>query len=155
MDAWATHIPMLVNFVCKTKKPVLELGMGDYSTPILHHLCQDRHLVSTEYKKDWMEKFKDLESPIHKIFHVEDWDSFDINMHSWGVAFVDHSPGERRVADIDRLINIADFVIVHDSQEAGYKYEPSFAKYKYRYDYKRYETYTTVLSNFFNPKDYL
>lgn len=149
---------MLVNFVNVTDGKILELGMGDYSTPIVHYMCtkNKREIYSYESKPDWFAQFKEFNTDWHRILLVDDWDKVPIeNNGIWSVAFVDHAPGERRIVDIARLREHCHFVIVHDSQEPGYKYEPYFKSYKYRYDYKRYDTETTVISNFFNPKDYL
>ncbi len=156
MDAWATHQPMLFNFVSKTKGNVLELGTGYFSTPTLHYMLSGtgRLLYSYEYKADWLEKFRHYESDTHKLFHVTDWDIIDIEKN-WSVAFVDHSPGERRIMEIHRLKDFADFVIVHDSEALCYGYEPYFAEYKYRFDFKDFTTGTTVISNFLNPQDFL
>lgn len=149
MNAYATHLAPLVAAVTFTKGSVLELGCGDYSTTILHAICtiQRRKLISTDYNLEWLLKFKDLETPLHTFVHVLDWNSFDPIDEEWDVVFVDHSPGERRVEDIKRLSSKSKYVLVHDSQEAGYKYDPGFQMYKYKYDYKRYDTWTSILSN--------
>jgi len=36
---WGTHQVPLITVVVNTKGPILELGCGDFSTPILHALC--------------------------------------------------------------------------------------------------------------------
>lgn len=149
MDEYATHITPLVAMVNYTKGPVLELGSGDYSTPVLHALCEGKRLlVSADVNSDWLAKFLDLESEYHKLYVVKDWSKFGIVDRAWDVAFVDHSPGERRVTDIERLRTRARFVLVHDSEARSYGFEPYFARYKYRFDFKRYSTWTTILSDF-------
>jgi hypothetical protein len=147
MDPWATHIPVLVSAVSNTSGAVIELGCGDYSTPVLHLLCKDRTLISAESDEKWLMQFMDLSSKTHNFFHVNDWANFKQIDQSWDVAFVDHAPGERRKYDIERLRDKTRFVVVHDSEAACYGYESVFATFKHRIDYKRYNTWTSVLSN--------
>jgi hypothetical protein len=155
MDNYSTHLPMLVNFVKKTNGTVIEFGMGDFSTPALHAICEGRMLESYDNHPDWTERFGYMRSENHVVKYVDNWDSLDLSGKHFSVAFVDHAPGERRIVEIERLKDIADFVVVHDSEAACYGYEPYFAMYKYRYDDKSNSTETTVVSNFFNPSDYL
>ena len=154
MDAYSTHIHPLINCVINTIGPVIEMGTGDFSTPLLHYICkaQDRILYSYDSDEQWISKFYYMRSKKHILQHVTDWDIlpyFDL----CGVLFVDHAPGKRRVTDIIRAKDIATYVVVHDSEEKGYKYEPAFSLYKYRYDYKIYHPETTILSDLQNPKD--
>ena len=151
MDAWSTHIPMVATIFLKSEGPVLEMGCGYYSTYMLHELCklENRNLVSLDEKKEWLEKFMFFSNDNHQLHHVLDWASCElIDKTKWGMVLVDHAPGERRKVDIDRLKNNAEYLIVHDSQEPGYKYEPVLSAFKYRFDYKLVSTWTTVVSNF-------
>ncbi len=66
----------------------------------------------------------------------------------WGTVFIDHRPGERRIEEIKRFEYKADIIVVHDTEQSEYKYETVFKNFKYRYDYKRYTPYTTLVSNF-------
>jgi len=152
MDAYATHIPMLAAIFLKSSGPVLELGCGDYSTLMLHEMCKvsGRKLVSTDTVLDWLEKFKYMENEFHEFHHIkdDDWAGFSlIEDRHWGMVFVDHAPGERRIVDIERLKDQADFIVIHDTQEAGYKYETVLPQFKYRFDYKAVHTETSVVSN--------
>lgn len=157
---FGTHMAPLVTAVMNTTGPVFEMGCGDYSTPILHAICtaQQRQLLSTDTSKDWLALFKDLESPWHTFQYVpvysNDWDLHpnpskwdEVGCQSWGVVFIDHRPGERRKVDIARFADTADIIVVHDTESLGYGYEPVLSKFKYRYDYMRYTTRTTLVSN--------
>jgi len=153
MDAWSTHIPMIGSIFVKSTGPILEMGCGYYSTYMLHEMCKHgkRKLVSLEEKLDWVKKFMFLNNEFHLVQHVKDWSSFSlIDEFKWGMVLVDHAPGERRKFDIERLKDKADYLIVHDSQEAGYKYETVLPSFKYRFDYKLLSTWTTVVSNIHN-----
>lgn len=158
---YGTHMAPLITAVINTNGPVFEMGCGDYSTPMLHAICtaQHRQLLSTDTSKEWLKYFTDMENEYHKFIYVpvydddwllnpkpEKWD--EIGNQSWSVVFIDHRPGERRKVDIERFKNTAQIIVVHDTETMGYGYEPILKSFKYRYDYKRYNIYTTLVSNF-------
>jgi hypothetical protein len=157
---FGTHMAPLITAVMNTTGPVFEMGCGDYSTPLLHSICkkQGRYLLSTDTSKDWISLFLDMENENHSFVHVpvyeNDWDKNptpdkwdEVGNQSWGVVFIDHRPGERRREDIVRFADSADIIVVHDTENPGYGYEPAFELFKYRYNYMRYTTYTTLVSN--------
>jgi len=151
MDTKSTHLPILASSVARTSGPVLELGCGDYSTPLLHHLCNGRPLVSLEHDPVWLSRYKDLETPWHKIQLVLDWAAAKvIDETKWGVAFVDHAPAQQRVHEIRRLKNQAELIVIHDTEDPGgtYNYASVLPEFKYRYDCKRWPTWTSVVSMF-------
>lgn len=157
MDIYATHLPMLMTVVSHTKGPILEMGCGDYSSFILHEICRvdRRRLVSTEEKLDWFKKFEHLRTDWHEFYLIKDWASFALlDEAAWDVVFVDHAPGERRKFDIDRLRKNAQYLVVHDTEEAGYQYEPVLQSFKYRFDYTAIRPWTSVVSEF-NSLDFL
>jgi hypothetical protein len=92
---------------------------------------------------------------------VADWnDVWKLNP-SPGVVFIDHSPGERRAVDLIHYADIAEIVVVHDSEpeaNRGYRMRDEFYRYKYVRDYKSNGAWATILSNFidvtvpFEPK---
>ena len=158
---YGTHMVPLVTAVVNTNGPVLEMGCGDYSTPLLHAICssQKRILVTTDTDKQWLHLFMDLETDWHQFIYVPVYDD-DKNLnpkphiwntigndHHWSVVLIDHRPGERRKVDIQRLRNNVEIFVVHDTQYHGYKYEPVLATFKYRFVYKRYKTQTTLVSD--------
>jgi hypothetical protein len=148
---WASHMPLLVRAAQVTTGPVLELGMGVYSTPLLHMLCfdKDRKLVSYENDAKYVEMLKKFRTKDHEINLVEDWDSIEdsIKATHWGFVFVDHKPAERRIVDIKKLTDNAEFVIIHDSEDPAYHYEEIFPLFKYRFDYTKIFHHTAALSN--------
>ena len=158
-DIYSTHIPILAACVAWTKGPVLELGCGNASTPTLHLLCKGRDLISAETNIDWLEQFRQFESPNHAFHLIKDWKDWDgiEQPHGekgviWSVALVDSQPGEERVDLIRRLKGRCEWVITHDSERdhntaADYKYEPAFALYKHAVTYKYLRPYTTILSD--------
>jgi len=153
---YATHFVLLAGAVHLSRDmgPVLELGMGYYSTPLLHRLCgNDRHLVSADTNADWYGRFAGFASPSHELHLVKSWPSWQvIESRHWAVAFVDCQPGEGRAEVVRRLRPQARFVVVHDTETdydtgADYKLEPVFAEFRYRNDYRFLRPYTTVVSD--------
>ncbi|MGB8367491.1 MAG: hypothetical protein WCD44_03990 [Candidatus Babeliales bacterium] len=156
---WGTHQTPLITAVMNTEGPVLEMGCGDFSTPLLHAICtvNQRTLVSSDADKEWLTLFLDLETSWHHFIYVpvfentqkpqeNKWNQIGNNTH-WSIVFIDHSPGTRRAADIKRLRSHTDIFVVHDTEKAYKDYRPVLASFKYKFVYKRYKKQTTVVSD--------
>ena len=151
--SWATHIPVLLKALELTDGPVLELGMGMMSTPLLHIMCeaQNRWLDSYDNDGRFIDMFSRFQNPNHFIALVN-WDeAYQSIIHNnhWDVVLVDHKPAAQRKEDI-KLLTDSDYVIVHDTQERAdeyYGFEEIYPLFKYRYDYTKFTNQTTVLSN--------
>lgn len=141
MNGWATHLPALTRCVAETSGPVLELGMGNYSTPILHEMCKGRELVSCDHELSWTNRFSQYDNGDHQVLFVEDWDKSDVFEKTWDVVLVDHNPPARRAVDILRLK--ARYIVVHDAEH----FESALSKFKYRHDYNGMQPQTSVVSN--------
>ena len=152
---WGTHIPALIEVLNKSHGPVLELGMGISSTPLLHAMCadQNRHLVSYDDNPTFINLFKRFKNSNHEIELVEDWDKVPLELckgEHWGMVLVDHHPDERRYREIERLAHTADYLVVHDTEPANddiYQYSKVYNLFKYKTVYGKFNPCTTVLSN--------
>jgi hypothetical protein len=124
---FGTHVPILAAVVLGARPgPVVEFGMGLYSSPLLHMLCieMDRELLSLDHDALWVERFgemRELGVPgKHRLMAFPTWEGVEevlkrgVGEEPWAVAFIDHGPDERRVVDCRRLANEAEFVVVHD-----------------------------------------
>lgn len=147
-----THFPILAAAVARTAGPALECGIGDYSTPMLHYLCeaQGRLLVSCDNNEEWMAPFKKAyEGPLHSFCLVEDWLRFcPTGTLDWGVLFIDIAPGDQRPKLAKWLANLARFVVCHDTEAYGDGWPAIKGVFKYETIWKQYPTWTTVYSNF-------
>jgi len=156
--SWGSHIPTLLKVFSASVGPVLELGTGLFSTPLLHALCMDKNRTLVSYESDpaffaLLEKFV---NELHQIKLVEDWDSADIDNIHWGMAFIDHKPEDRRIVDVKRLAGNCDYIIIHDSegrQNSHYHYDLIYPLFKYRAEFAiRNYAHTTILTNLKDPK---
>lgn len=148
MDCYGSHQSVLVKYVMKTNGYVIELGCGDYSTPILHEICADRLLISADSNKEWASKFYKYITESHCVEWVYDWDKYIkwiLGLDNISVIFIDHAPGERRQQDIITLANVSDYLVIHDTDADCYGYD--FSSFKYKKTYVDYLPATTVVSN--------
>lgn len=147
-----SHLPVLIKIMNQTTGPVLELGMGFFSTHYLHWACYEnrRRLLSYEHDPVLLEWSESFVNDYHEIKFVDNWDNADLSGH-WNVVLVDHAPTPRRRHEIARLANSADYLIIHDSEperNGWQKYSRIYPLFKYRKDFDRERPFTTVLSNF-------
>lgn len=155
---YGSHLPVLTKITRETKGPILELGIGLYSTPYLHYAClpTKRKLVSYENDEGWIRYFRDCRSDYHEVNHIDDWDKLEIDGF-WDIIFVDHHPGFRRSIEAKKLANQANYIIIHDSEpqnDPNVKYSEIYPLFKYRFDYTACLPHTTILSNFVNLKNF-
>lgn len=124
IDPYATHQRLLVKYMLKTEGPVIELGSGNYSTPLLHELAvsQGRHLTTVDTDPEWLNRFKIFEGDGHVLELLQSWDDF--HPESYGLAFVDHAdpPGHPRWLQVQKLLPVADVIVIHDTEDDLYGY---------------------------------
>lgn len=152
-----THYPILAAAVARTQGPILELGCGDGSTPMLHYMAgaTGRYLLSADYDPIWLRKYTEgYGCPRrHEFSLVTDWMTWPrLTETRWGVVFVDLAPGEDRHRVISRLKGYTDLIIAHDSERdhgtgANYKYEQVTPLFRYVSEWRRFRPYTLILSD--------
>lgn len=125
MDLYATHQRLLVKYMMETVGPVIELGAGNYSTPILHEIAaaQGRHLTTIDNNADWLNRFKNFEWERHSLKLLSSWDDFAVT-ESHGLAFVDHAdpPSHPRWLQVLKLIPTTGVIVIHDTEDDQYGY---------------------------------
>ena len=155
---YSTHIPTLIKTVQMTKGPVLEIGSGIFSTPLLHWLCAEsrRKLITYDGDREYFEMVRQFKSSNHSIRFVEDWDKVDFNAFPdryFSVALID-SESDRRAKEAIRLKNKVDYLILHDTNDTkSYGYERVWPEFKYIYHWEFCKPWTSVVSNFKNLED--
>jgi hypothetical protein len=149
---YGSHLPVLLQALARTSGRVLELGMGAYSTPLLHAVCalEQRHLFSLESDRAVYEWGRQYLGDFHTLIEVRDWDRAPLEQLDWDVALIDHNPPTRRAADIRRLAERTQYLVVHDSngRYKEYGYAAIWPLFRYKLDFTALTPATTVLSNF-------
>lgn len=148
---------MLVKTLLNSKGLVIECGGGIFSTPLLHWLCKmmNRELITYEQDDTYYNFERTFQSRQHIIRFVTNWDDIKIPRRV-GMVFIDHHPPERRMIELERFKDAADYIVVHDTERVDRKYnrEEVFQMFKHRHDWKACKPWTSVLSNRY-PLDFL
>lgn len=158
---YATHLPALMRACERTRGPILELGLGLFSTPYLHYLSRltGRRVVSYDNHAPWAGLFliAEYNKGQHEVRVVKEWDEADIDNTEWAVALVDHEPGSRRTQEIRRLAQRAHYIIAHDSNNRynrEYRYTTIHKLFRWRTDWTDDFRMATVFSNFHDLGDF-
>lgn len=150
---WDNHRHLLWEALELTKGEIVEMGMGQGSTPFLHQYAKDsgRDLYSYENNLEWYSKFTEYVSEFHKLTYTIDWDLVSRNHKSPSVLFIDHAPGERRKIDLEKFSNMAKIIVIHDTEPAadhGYQVRSVLKKFKYIKEYESPGAWASMVSNF-------
>jgi len=149
--AWGSHLAPLMGCLGATVGDILEIGIGHFSTPVLHSyaLASRRMLVSVEEDPEWFHMFRGrYECSEHKFLHGRYAELVpELAKQEWGVAFIDNSPGgQRRADDFSSLISKSKLVVVHDYyDENEHSIKPLLNGIVWRV-YTDYQPYTLVAS---------
>ena len=130
--------------------PVIELGPSPGSTTHLHAYCEGegRSLVTVEEDISRIGAYVPLSTARHEVRWVS-WDAFPVEAGLWSVALINHAPGERRVRDIERLMDRCEVVVVHDTEPAadyGYKFSAVLPKFRSRVDVRSDGAWSSAVS---------
>ncbi|MCR4324229.1 MAG: hypothetical protein NUV69_00900 [Candidatus Curtissbacteria bacterium] len=153
-QGWSSYFPVLIKTVQNTDGPILELGSGLFSTPLLHWLCaeQGRKLVTYEDVQEYYKFARKFRTETHEVNFVTDWDKEDFDKKKWSVVLIDHT-AKRRTTDALRLKKHAQYIVLHDTQEEAehhYGYKKLWSKFKniYHWEYDLVNVpRTSVVSN--------
>ncbi|CAF2503323.1 unnamed protein product [Rotaria sp. Silwood2] len=160
-DNYGSHaIVLLAALYVSQSGPILELGMGATSTPLLHRLAlkQKRFLLSADSDLRWINYFSSLtgNNTLHQLQYVEiktemgiEWASSNLAYYkNWTVVFIDHRPGPRRQFDLMGYSHQSDIVVLHDTEQSSlYKYSQGLLLYRYQYRFTKLKPYTDALSS--------
>jgi hypothetical protein len=142
-----SYAPLLYRAMLDTTGPVIECGMGNYSTRVLHETGHT--VLSIETSPEWFSKF-DIQNKI--LIHPAEWVRIiQLSKPFVSVIFIDQAPGEIREKCIaDLATGFSGIVVAHDTEPAadyGYKMRQHFPKFKYMVEVKTNGAWATALSN--------
>jgi hypothetical protein len=163
----SNSIPLTITSLLTTGD-VLELGMGFFSTPLLHNVTSDysRQLISVDTKFEWLSKFLDFNNTkSHRVYLVNTETIVNYGLDKkWGLVLVDHSTAGTRYLNIISMADKAQVVVAHDAEKPSdhmYKYEEKNVKKFYKYACK-FSIYTSednswyystlILSNWYDVR---
>jgi len=143
-----TFIPVLISAVENTAGPILEIGCGDNSTPLLHALCSvnERYLLSISVDKEMFSKYSYLNRPWHQITILPSVAHVNKDVW-WSVVLIDYISETERINAIKVLRATTDIFVVHDADSLHHEFNNLLDSFKYRYDYKQYVPSTTIVSD--------
>jgi len=155
---FGTHQTALLQAVLEVPTgPVVELGCGHFSTPLLHLLCRQRDLYTLESDVTWLRQFEHLARSRHQFWARPegDWELawtqlFNQLPDELAVVFLDHAPSEARVWALESLRPRTAVFVLHDTEPEAqrvYGFEPYLSTFAYRRDYQRLVPHTTVVSD--------
>ena len=77
-STWGSHIRLLSSAAIATQGDILEMGTGDFSTPMLHDIVANssspRMLVSSDTDLSWLFKFVSKRTEYHQLVGVPVYD---------------------------------------------------------------------------------
>jgi hypothetical protein len=146
-ESWiyGTHLVPLMACVVETSGPVLELGCGRWSTPVLRAYClaAKREFVSVDSNRKWADR---IGKPLGMTIGFPRLE--ELARREWSVVLVDHDPWFVRVYDANRFSK-SEFVLVHDSQfeDIAPQLAQSLPNWQHHYEYTGASPNTMILSN--------
>jgi len=160
----SNSIPLALSTLLTTGD-ILELGMGMFSTPLLHKIAADhnRKFVSVDTEFGWIQKFVSYNlTSMHRVYQITTQQLNTFGMEQkWGMVLVDHLSGATRFQNIINFANSSQIVVAHDAErqsDSFYLYEAknvrSYFKYACKFSIydqsKSYYISTLILSNSFD-----
>lgn len=141
-----THLPFVAKLLSNTNGPILEMGSGYFSTPLLYWtaMANKQQFRSYETKKSWAET---MGEPVQ---FVSDWSQANMTEHHWAVVFIDHGHALKRKDHAIAVKDSADYIVLHDTEDKHehiYRYSEVWPHFKHRIDFTSVFPYTTILSN--------
>lgn len=133
---WCSFLPALTRALVSSHGPVIEIGIGHFSTPVLHEYCEAsrRKLISVESDPVWAKALKDVyESPFHEFVIGEYCHVLpELAKGTYGVVFIDNSPGgSGRSIPFTQFYHQTEFIVVHDYHlENSQQIDPILWAYK-------------------------
>jgi hypothetical protein len=145
MDPYSTHLAALVDTAMNSTGPILELGCGHYSTPVLASICaaQERRFLVQASNEEWASQF--MSEVDVELVNWADWTPPE---GRWGMVFLDSEEAVKdRIKRLPTLAKIADVVVMHDANVAikNPEWKQMITEYAAVSVYHRHVPWTAVL----------
>ena len=115
---FGSHKLVLEKAIARVSTSVLELGAGDYSTPLIHTAAERGVKVLTiDDNKEWFDKYKHLQTDLHDFRFISSKNIqkfYDNDTEQWGLVSVDNGSWDNRFAAIKKYKDVADYMVIHD-----------------------------------------
>lgn len=155
---WSSHLEALAWALPQTWGPIVEMGAGWYSTPLLHGYAAatERELFTVDDPQHWEEDFNSLAATYETAWHSFERGTYQlpvVDMTDGGLVFIDHGTVWRAPSLWEAKNAGARIIVVHDTEPTPGKDEEypgmatALASFKYRLDFTVYPQWTTVLSD--------
>jgi hypothetical protein len=173
MDIVASHQRVLLGSILRTSGPILELGVGWYSTPLLHEIATTlrRPVLTVDNNKDWFTQFEGLENAYHQFKLVGWWGELwpwlprylnevdpllgkvreGVSNNDFAVALIDQNQPCEREYSIRQLLGKVQVFVMHDTEEGpAYGYNRMLPAFAHQWTDKCQRAWTTVASNVYD-----
>lgn len=144
-----SYAPLLYLGMLETKKAIIECGMGEFSSKLLHDT--NKPVISYETSQEWFDKFPTIYPK--KRIHADSWIPVLLDAASkTSIFFIDQAPGEIREKCIESLVlhNFDGIIVAHDTEPSadhGYKMRQHFPRFKYVCEVQTDGAWATAMSN--------
>ena len=122
IDGYATHQQALIKYALKAKEgdTIIELGAGNYSSPILYEICKSNNLNYKIYSSDilWMEEVQKIipKANFVDFNFVEDWSKWELKENAHLTLLDNEELVINRYKHIKRsLRKHSKYIVVHDA----------------------------------------
>lgn len=146
VDPYSTHQEALVFAALSTSGSILELGCGNYSTPILNQICnlQKRDFKIISSNKNWLDKYDYV---LNKEL-ISKWESY-VFKEKYGMVFLDNEQLTiNRLELIPKIFKITNTIVVHDADVMSkWKNWQLYTINKKITWFKKYTPHTAIIEN--------
>lgn len=157
VDPWGSFVPTLLRALGMRgiRGPVLELGGGAYSTPVLHEMCREDGVVTVEADETWAAQVRRYEAPHHRVLcrpYFSDargpvWEETGGFGAPWSLVFIDPAPASVRMPLALACAEVCPLVVLHDTEpRVRSEYGWDFSAFKYVAHDDRLEPWTSIVS---------
>lgn len=142
-QCWASHLPALFSCLLATGGAVLEVGAGDWSTPLLRKFCEvgDRFFQSFEEDPAWADRTVSVYCPLPQMTET----LRNCASEHWSVVFLDHN-GHVRAEHALLFVDSAEYIVIHDYPSPDIFDKLDLSRWKHHIIDKRARPWTLVLT---------